>query len=460
MKQLFFMIVITGAATFGSVFHPIWAVLLYYFFAILRPQYLWEWALPHGIRWSLLAAVILFFSLLANANRMVGRFKANVITVLLVVFALLVGASMVFAMDPNVSGQWAAIYAKVLLVTLMAAIVIDRMSYLRWLVLVAMLSIGYIAYTVNYLYLVNGRLDIYHVGYGGLDNNGAALLLAMGLPLTYCFIVSRAKGHGLWLRGLSVLLAAFLIHAVMMSYSRGAMLAAIVGVGWLMWRHRFRYQSVLALVLLAVMISVMAGPQIRDRFASTREYQRDSSAQRRVASWEAAWAMAWDRPILGYGIRNSSQYIKQFSDNRVAPTVHNQYLQVAADSGIPAVLTYVALVLFSLWRLRRSELRCRDAARQRAESHDATSDRLWDASSLMLGLQGSLLTFMVGGMFLSLELLELPWLIIAIAAAAPAVVDRLLDQDTHRIDEEEDVADDQEQHQASSRPARWRKRAA
>ncbi len=442
MKQLLFMIAITALAAFGSVFHPIWAVLLYYFFAVFRPQFLWEWALPSGIRWSVLAVAILAFSMIANANRVFSLSRVNVMTVLMVVFGLLVGASVIFAINPSTASWWAEIHAKIMFVALATSLVISTANHVRWIVVVVLLSVGYIAYVLNSLYFTEGRLDIYHVGYGGLDNNGAALLLATGLPLTYCFAVSRSREW--WVKALrwaSVPLAALIVHAVLMSYSRGAMLAGLAAVVWLMIQHRPRRQSVFAAVLLTIMVSVLAGPQIRERFVSTRDFQQDASAQTRIASWQAAWAMAWDRPIFGFGVRNSPEYIKQYGEGRIAPTVHNQYLQVAADSGVPAALVYLAVLAVALWRLRRCALRCREAAMSYEDEDAPSAVQLRDMSFIFLGVTASLLTFAVGGLFLSLELLELPWLWFAVAAAAPAVVERLVD-DLQRNPPETDVDGD------------------
>ena len=53
MKQTLFMIVLTLIGVGGALLiEPFWGVLVYDFFAVLRPQYLWDWALPMNIGWS------------------------------------------------------------------------------------------------------------------------------------------------------------------------------------------------------------------------------------------------------------------------------------------------------------------------------------------------------------------------------------------------------------------------
>ncbi len=55
---------------------------------------------------------------------------------------------------------------------------------------IATCALAYIAYEVNIKYLTEGRLDIWLNGYGGVDNNLAGLMLAVGVPLSL-FVLGR-----------------------------------------------------------------------------------------------------------------------------------------------------------------------------------------------------------------------------------------------------------------------------
>ena len=57
MKQTIFMAVVTSWGVVGPIFDPSIGVAVYYLFAVLRPQYLWQWALPPDISWSLYVAL-------------------------------------------------------------------------------------------------------------------------------------------------------------------------------------------------------------------------------------------------------------------------------------------------------------------------------------------------------------------------------------------------------------------
>ena len=105
--------------------------------------------------------------------------------------------------------------------------------------IIAALSLAYIAYEVNALYFGSGYLGISQNGYGGLDNNGAGLMLAMGVPL--CLAVwDTLRSHWRWF---FLALIPVLIHAVLMTYSRGAMVSLIGAAPMLLARSRHHARS-------------------------------------------------------------------------------------------------------------------------------------------------------------------------------------------------------------------------
>src|SRR4051812_38592316 len=178
-----------------------------------------------------------------------------------------------------------------------AATVMTKLEHVWTLYRIATIALIYIAYEMNYLYFTAGRLDIYHVGYGGLDNNGAGLMLAMGIPLAlYAWEGTTRVWRWAFLAGIPLLL-----HAVLMSYSRGAMLS-LVAVAPFMWlRSRRKWQFTVAFILMAYSVPYLAGKEIRERFFSIQEYDTDASANSRLGSWEAALRIANDYPIFGAG---------------------------------------------------------------------------------------------------------------------------------------------------------------
>ena len=438
MKHFLLMLGVTVFTSIVATAVPFWGVMLYYGFSTLRPQALWAWALadaPH-VRWSLTAMLIAIVATAVNLPTILETFRSNKILILLCTFAILMLMSMLTAFNPDTSWYWAQEYGKVFVMFFIATLVIQRFWQVRAMLVMVVLCLGYIAYHFNALYFFEGRrLDIFHVGFGGLDNNGTGSLLALGLPLAYFLAMSPVGKWSNARRIVGLAIGLLILHAVMMSFSRGAMLAAAFGLVWLMVNHRPRIQAVGLSLLLCAAVFVMAGQEIRDRAASTADFETDASALSRFDSWAAAWDIVWEHPILGKGIRNSNDYSQNYGADLAGRTIHNQYLQIAADSGIPAACVYIAMIALGVYGLGRARRHCLRAEQHFEDNPDPNGphdrvelvERAKDAGLLCLALQTGLLMFSFSGIFLSVEMVELPWLMIALAGILPMAVQRRLE---------------------------------
>jgi probable O-glycosylation ligase (exosortase A-associated) len=452
MKHFFFMFIVTVMGSAAAIAAPFWGVMMYYSYATLRPQYLWDWSLSNApqLRWSLIAGLISVVATLLNLSTILRTFRSNKVLILLMIYAVLMMCSMLTAYNPKIAMYWAEEYGKVFLMALVATLVIQRFWQVRAMGVMIALCLGYIAYEVNFIYFTQGgRLDIYHHGYGGLDNNGAGALIVLGLPFIY-FLATSPVGN--WSKGRRIfgaILGLALLHAVMMTYSRGAMLTAVAGLLWLLIHHRPRLQTIVVAPLLVCAIMAMAGQEIRDRFESTADYQNDGSALSRFDSWSAAWKIAVDHPLLGTGIRNANTYSQNYGADRAGRTIHNQYLQIAADSGLPAAGVYISMIAVGAYGLGRARRRCLNAEHQlrdgpkpdSAHTREELVNRARDAGGMCLSLQTALLMFSFSSIFLSVELVELPWLLMVLSGILPAAVDRHLRRLGMDEDEEEDEED-------------------
>jgi probable O-glycosylation ligase (exosortase A-associated) len=312
------------------------------------------------------------------------------------------------ARDRLTAYPWLLEYGKIFIMFAASAILIRTVRETWSLLIVTALALGYIAYEVNFLYFVNGYMGIYHNGYGGLDNNGAGLMLAMGVPL--CFFAW--EGTTSQLRWFFLALVPVLLHAVLMTYSRGAMVS-LIAVTPLIWlRSRKRRQLSLAALGLALLLPVLAGPEIRARFFSVSDHDQDASAQSRLGSWNAAWQMAKDNPVFGLGIRNANLFSHQYGADMEGRTIHSQYLQIAADTGFVGLGLYLT-ALGTVWvGLRRTR-------QQMHAQADAASLR---TQALVSAVESSLAVLCVGGVFLSLEVFELQYLLLLIGAQLAGLV--------------------------------------
>jgi probable O-glycosylation ligase (exosortase A-associated) len=402
MKQTALMLVLFTLGSGGAVFYgPFIGLAIYYLFAVLRPQYLWEWALLIDVRWSFYVALATIVSTILYSS---GGFRGRTFTSThsaMVGFAVWVTLSNIFALNSEISSHWYWEYFKIFVMFLCGTVVVRELSQVRILYLIAVWTLGYIAYEINFLYVFDGRLDIFHLGYGGLDNNGAGLMIAMGVPMAY-FLWQH---YGSYWRWVYLAMVPVMVHAVLMSYSRGAMVSLLLVTPLLIVRSRRRMQMILALIGFLWLVPMLAGEEIRTRFFSVEQYEEDRSAQSRFDSWEAGWRIATDNPVFGVGVRNSE------SDG-IGRAIHSQYIQIAADSGFPALLLYL-LLLFGTWKaLRQAQKRCRES-----ESKDD-----WLGYNLACGVEGSMAVFCMGSAFLSLEVFELPYLLILLGLQLSSIV--------------------------------------
>jgi probable O-glycosylation ligase (exosortase A-associated) len=311
-----------------------------------------------------------------------------------------------FAFNRDLSSFIYSDYLKIFIMFFCASVAIQDLKQIRLLYLVAVGAVGYIAYEMNAYYVFDRRLDIYFEGFGGLDNNGAGLMLAMAVPMAYFLW----QGYHRWWRWCFLALIPVILHAVFLSYSRGAMCSLLATAPLLLLRSRRKGQLALFLGCLVVVVPILAGQEIRARFFSAEQYEEDRSAQSRLESWSAAWNVAKDYPVFGVGLRNAG-FVSLDYGARVSRAIHSQYLQIAADSGIPAMILYI-LLFYNSWKSLR---------RVRNHLKEAESEESQLAYNLASGIEGGLAVFLVGATFLSLEALELPYLLILLAIKLPLV---------------------------------------
>lgn len=410
MKHVLFLVVVLGYLIFRGFKDPFWAVLGYYFLAVLRPQAIWEWSLPPGIRWSLIIGSIAIVLTLVYAG-MGQRPRTNYkFFLLLILFAVFLGGSFFQAQYKEAAERSAWQYSIILSLMLIGSFAIIERKHLLALGMMILISLSYLIYEVNFLYVFEGRQDLYTRGYGGLDNNGAALMLAMAMPFCFYFFFATKR----WWRWLFLTLFLPAAHVIMLSFSRGAMLSSIlVGFGMVLTQNKHRVMTILVSIAIGLVALSLAGVEVRERFFSIKKKDTDASAQSRLTTWRGGWNMAKDHPVFGVGLRNSNYVIHRYVDVSKGKTIHNVYIQIAADSGIPSMCCYTGLIVLALLGYRKGW--------KTAEvSMEHSAEMRWQYYLCKAGFW-SLCLYAIGATFLSLETFELPYLLMLMGAAAPAI---------------------------------------
>jgi probable O-glycosylation ligase (exosortase A-associated) len=308
------------------------------------------------------------------------------------------------AVLPDVAWPFFLEYVKIFVMFICATLVLRTVRDL-WIVYFVMLaSAVYISYELNYYYLVYQWLFLQQRGYGGLDNNGAAMILAMAIPLAF-FAWEATRRWWRWAYLAAIPLCG---HAVLLSYSRGAMLSLALTAVLMWWRSRNKPFVTLVYIVALAGVVASTGKEVEERFFSISK----ENTNPRWVTWSIAIRMANDRPLFGFGIRVSPHFThSQYGADIPGRAIHNQYLQTAADSGWPAFLLYLGLfgsVFYGLWQTRRVLRKFTDPETQ-------------SILSLAAGLECSLVLFCIGATFLSLEHFEMPYIVMLLAVQLHAI---------------------------------------
>lgn len=150
--------------------------------------------------------------------------------------------------------------------------------------------------------------------------------------------------------------------AVLLCGSRGPVLAFLVGMAALLifvTAHRRRWILALLAALLVVGLLV---PSVRSRFGTELGWHFNTEwAGGRLFIWSRSLEIVADHPLTGVGPGNFAVAYRQQLDPEVTSRywyehAHNDFLEAAARSGLPGMVTFALLwfvVLHTLWRGRK-----------------------------------------------------------------------------------------------------------
>jgi len=323
-------------------------------------------------------------------------------------FGVAVGLSLLLSTDVAAGMRKTLSYALFIAFFFLVIQLVRNRDDARRLVRVFALSATAAAAYALYLFLVVGEIDR---AAGPIeDPNDFAYLVASVLPLVGYLWSSEPSRRLLW-AVCFVLLGA----ATLATLSRGA----LVGLGalavWAVATRRVPLSGVLlgAATLLSVGLLAFTiwAPLLEDRLDSKGRIA-SANVGAREALWKGAIEMAADRPLTGVGPDAypllASQYVRDLPLVLKSRVVHNSYLEILAENGPLALLSFLAF-LAGTWRaLARSHLR--------AEQEDDI-----DLRRLSTALQGTMVIAIVSATFLSEQLTTPFWLIGALAIVVAGV---------------------------------------
>lgn len=408
------------AALLGCMFkHPVIGAYLWAWFSLMNPHkmtYGFAFSLPFAQIIALITLVALLFT------RQRRALPLNGITLLWLALVVWMGVTSVFALnDPAVVfDRWLFVF-KIHLMLLASLMLIVNIQQFKLLVVIVTLSVAFFGIKGGVFTLATGGGYIVWGPPGGMlgGNNEAAVGFVTLVPFLFWMrhIATRP-----WLKRGLTLSIVLMVFAILGSQSRGALLA-IFAMGLFLGlksNHPFR---VMLLMMVGLALAVAFMPETwTARMDTIGTYQEDSSAMSRLWTWTTLWNAAVDRPLVGAGYRADSIAVFQ----RYAPVggkwaafeslssvwvAHSIYFQMLGEHGFVGLGLYLALWL-TAW------LKAGRLARQ-AELIPSLSAWL---PMLMRMTQVGLIGFAVGGAFLSLAYLDLPFYFMGYVILAQVLV--------------------------------------
>jgi hypothetical protein len=193
---------------------------------------------------------------------------------------------------------------------------------------------------------VDFRLPGAEMGFNGNAIGGAIILV---FPVILALFLPYLRKKTLYSRIWEQKSAVFLLFLGLMTIS-GVLFLTLSVASWAalsisLWIIFFskKWKAVTAIVLVsAVFLSFLIFPAKISRFASTVGNELDpEKIEYRIKWWNIAVQSIREHPLFGVGM-NRMRLHKDIGYKRAH--VHNQYLQTAAELGLPALFAYLALL--------------------------------------------------------------------------------------------------------------------
>lgn len=381
-----------SALTFLKRGHVITFAALFIFTVVLygRPAEFYPSVWTNSL--ALIIGVMTLACFLATQVSLEGNLTSRPSEVNLVLLFMLTGLlSIPLAIDPAIAwAEFSATFIRGILIFIVIINVVRTEARLKALLFLAVAT----AIVLSVQAMNDYRLGLMTVegyraagrGKGIFGNtNDMALHLVTMLPISVAFFFGTRKA--LW-KTIHAVCAGFMLFGILLSYSRGAFIGVMVVIVFFALRlgKRSRFEIALLVVAAGAAMILLAPSGYGDRLLSIFMPAMDSngSADTRRGELFRSLYVALRHPLLGIGMGN---YQPNMSYKGLV--THNSYTQVASEMGMTALVLYT---MFVVSPLRKLSTVARETVGVRSNSN---------FYYLALGLQASLLVYMVSSFFLS-----------------------------------------------------------
>lgn len=364
-----------------------WGLMGYCWLSYMRPQSLvWNEGVQSARMVFLVGIALIVRTIFSEGPRV----RLRAITLVFIALWAWLGVATLYSRHVEFSQEAFLEFSKAAVaVILITGLVRSRQQY-RWLYILLAACPGIWALDYGMYFISSGGASTQE-GAGGMDNNDMALFISMALPL---LVFGACEVRRKWVRLGMYGVAALAVPAVMVTTSRGGLLAVAAAIGLTVARKMRWWKAALCLALVGGIGLAIVPKDAMKRYETIGTYQEDSSAMGRINAWKTARAMAGDRPLTGIGI-GTECFLAEYNAYKQIPedkphVAHSVWFSMLGEAGYVGLALFILLTALSILSARRVMA----LARRRGP------DLNW-AWNYAAGIQAAIITFAIGGSFLS-----------------------------------------------------------
>lgn len=408
MRDIAIILIVLGSVPV-TLSRPYIGILMWCWISYMNPHRM-AWGIAYSMPFAAIVAGTVIIA--AVLSREPKRIPLTPITVLLVLFAIWMSITTIFAIEPEAAFLTLKRVIKIQFMTFMTLLLIntkERLNHLIWAIVISLgyfgLKGGVFTLATGGSYIVWGPPESFVEG-----NNELALALLILIPLAnYLRLTTDNRRVKLGLTGSMGLMAICAIG----SQSRGALVAILVVGFWFWLKTKSKFATGFAAVFFAVMVFIFMPKSWHDRMATILHYEQDLSAMGRINAWWTGFNVAKDR-IFGGGYEFWTR--KSFAVYAPNPTnfhdAHSIYFEVLGEHGFIGLFIFLAIAASALFTAGWISRKARNI-----------KELEW-ADLLARNCSVSLVAYWSGGAFLGLAYYDLYYHIIAILVLTADIVKR------------------------------------
>lgn len=393
--------------------YPAIGSLMWVWISVMNPH-TQGWGFATQFPFGMVIAITTLVSLLVNNKE--KYIPLTPTSLVFILFVLWMNVTMPMAIFPESSVQQWEKVMKIMLMTIVVLVTIRTRVDIQRLIAVIAFSIGYYGVKGGIFTIRSGGNEKVWGPEGTFigDNNSIALAIILTIPLMY-YLQQNSKEK--WLRYALAIMMLLCALAALGSYSRGALLA-IAAMLILIWLKSRKKLAIGIIIMMASPLLLIFMPQgWSNRMDTIADYQTDGSAQGRINAWRMAYSLAKDRFFGGgFEIYNPFVFSLYAPNPNDIHAAHSIYFQILGEHGFIGLFLYLILGILT-WRSGAWIIR-----------NTKNLENMRWAHSLATMIQASIVSFAVGGTFLSLAYFDVPYYLMVAIIATRIVVEKEIQQ--------------------------------